>query len=339
MSHRNTHNSPKKRKSPPISTFSPLHPKAQQNRHFRHPQNTLPHLQKAPQVKQRQSDKKRDQPPHFSRNLHFSVSPQKNNKTARNIQQNRRRSDPIHPHRAPQLKQSEKIRRFPIKHRKITPYTSTTMDWEKIRNLMLEVKDGMEEQRKNYKKIGEIIGEMKADVKAQVAHTPSTPSPIALQPSYSSVSTQTTPHAVPQPSYTSISTQTEPLTEIVEIATPVSTSLPVTRSPPPTSVLAPILPPPSSLLPIIPTILVSPPISESRSGSTTLSRPQPSPNRLDTLRPRPYPTSQLRPQPEPPPGDGPMSRVHRGRRIVLPRLGIGLLNKMALVSSINFIKF
>src|SRR5882757_2089647 len=318
MSHRNTHNSPKKRKSPPISTFSPLHPKAQQNRHFRHPQNTLPHLQKAPQVKQRQSDKKRDQPPHFSRNLHFSVSPQKNNKTARNIQQNRRRSDPIHPHRAPQLKQSEKIRRFPIKHRRITPYTSTTMDWEKIRNLMLEVKDGMEEQRKNYKKIGEIIGEMKADVKAQVAHTPSTPSPTTLQPSYISVSTQTAPLVIPQPSYTSISTQTEPLTEIIEIATLVPTNTPssfITQAPPP-SVLAPILPPPL-LLPIIPTILVSVPISESPSGLTTSSRPQASPNRLDTLRPRPYPMSRLRPQPEPPPGDGPTSRVRRGRRTLM----------------------
>ena len=321
MSHRNTHNPPKKRKPPPISTFSPLHPKTQQNQHLRHPQNTLPHLQKAPQAKQRQSDKKRDQPPHFSLNSHFSVNPPKNNETGRNLHRNRQHSNPVHSQSTPQVKQGRNNRKFPAKHRQITPYPSTTMDWEKIRNLLLEVKDDLEERRKITKGvaeiIGEMIGEMRADLKTQVPPTLSTPSPIALQPSYSSVSTQTTPHAVPQPSYTSISTQTEPLTEIVEIATPVSTSLPITRSPPPTSVVAPILPPPSSLLPIIPTILVSPPISESRSGLTTLSRPQPSPNRLDTLRPRPYPTSRLRPQPEPPPGDGPTSRVRRGRRTLM----------------------
>ena len=175
----------------------------------------------------------------------------------------------------------------------------------------------MEEQRKNYKKIGEIIGEMKADLKAQVAHTPSTPSPTTLQPSYSSVSTQTAPPVVPQPSYMSISTQTEPIAEIFEIATPVSTSLPITRSPPPTSSLGPILLPPSSILPIIQTILISAPISEFPSGSTTSSRPQASPNRLDTLQPRPYLTLRLRPQPEPPPGDGRTSQVRRGRRTLM----------------------
>src|SRR5882757_2393972 len=335
MSHRNTHNPPKKRKSPPISTFSPLHPKAQQNQHLRHPQNTLPHPQKAPQAKRTKNDENQTKNQPFSVS---SVSPPPHNQNSSNPCRNRLQTNLVHPPKVQQAKQRQsnrkrdqpphfsvfppqKNRKFPAKHRQITPYPSTTMDWEKIRNLLLEVKDDLEERRKITKGvaeiIGEMIGEMRADLKTQVPPTLSTPSPIALQPSYSSVSTQTTPHAVPQPSYTSISTQTEPLTEIVEIATPVSTSLPVTRSPPPISVLAPILPPPSSLLPIIPTILVSPPISESWSGSTTLSRPQPSPNRLDTLRRQPYPTSRLRPQPEPPPGDGPTSRVRRGRRTLM----------------------
>src|SRR5882757_10850114 len=276
MSHRNTPNPPKKRKSPPISTFSPPNPKAQQNRHLYHPQNTLTHPQKAPQAKKTQNNRNRTKNQPFSVS---SVSPPLDNQNPPNLRRSRLQTNLVHPPKVQQVKQRQSNRKrdqpphlslishfsasppqnnrkFLAKHRQITPYPSTTMDWEKIRNLMLEVKDGMEEQRKNYKKIGEIIGEMKADLKAQVAHTPSTPSPTTLQPSYSSVSTQTAPPVVPQPSYMSISTQTEPITEIFEITTPVSTSLPVTQSPPPTSSLGPILLLPSSILPIIQTILV-----------------------------------------------------------------------------------
>ncbi|KAF8815379.1 hypothetical protein BYT27DRAFT_7249266 [Phlegmacium glaucopus] len=143
-------------------------------------------------------------------------------------------------------------------------------------------------------------------------HTPSTSFPTIPQPSYTSVSTRTTPPVVCQPSYTSISTQTEPLTEIFEIATPVPPAIqpPPTPTPTPTSCLGPIPPPPPPLLPTSFLTPVSEPISESPLGSTTFSRPQASSNRLATLQPRPYPPSQSRPEPEPPPIHGPTSQVH-----------------------------
>jgi hypothetical protein len=375
-------NSPKKRKSPHTSTFSPPDPKAQLNRHLHHPQITLPRPQKVPRLKRTQNDEKRtknrvfsvssispppdhqkssnlrrnrlETDPHHSQKVShvkrkqrdekrtqtlpfspfstFSVSPPPDNETRQNLHRNRRRSDPRYPQKVPQVKRKENNRKIPPKRRQLTHHwhTTSTMDQlTHIRNLVLKVKSINEEQIKSCGELAKTLAEMRADLKAKgtmanssssniilpVPHTPSIPSPTIPQPSYISISSQTTPPVVHQPSYTSVSIQTEPLTEIFEIATPTFTNTPIAQSPPtPTLSLDPMPLPP--LLPTSPLIRVSAPISESLSGSSILPRLQARSNRLATfkLRPQPYPTSQLRPEPEPPPGHGPTNRVRRGRR-------------------------
>ena len=71
-SHRNTKITQKSKNHPHISTFSPPIPKAQQNRHLYHPQNTLPCPQNAPQVTWTKNDKKQTCSSHFSV---ISISP------------------------------------------------------------------------------------------------------------------------------------------------------------------------------------------------------------------------------------------------------------------------
>jgi len=279
-------------------------------------------------VKRRQRDEKRAQTSHFSLISTFSVSPQPDNEIGPNLRRNQTRSVPTHSQKVSQVKRNENNRKFPPKHRQLTPYTTSTMDFqlglEHLRNLVLEFKASSEER---LDRMDMLLGKIQAkgmtansssNTIPPLPHSPSTPSPIIPRPSYTSVSTQVTPPVVHQPSYASISIQTEPFTEIFETTIPISTntsSPPVVQPPPtPTSSLGHIPTPSLRCQPPPSLILVSVPILESPSGSTTPTRRHASSNRLETLRPRPYPPSQIRPQPEPPPVDGSMSRVRRGRR-------------------------
>jgi hypothetical protein len=126
------------------------------------------HLQKAPQVNRKQHDKKRAQTTPFS---HLSVSPPPDNQNRRNIHQNRRRRDLLHPQTLTQVKRKENNRKFPLRHRQLTPSGNTSkMDpavLEEMRKLVLEVKAISEEKTKILKRMEKIIGEMKTDLKAK----------------------------------------------------------------------------------------------------------------------------------------------------------------------------
>src|ERR1700761_4826789 len=111
---------PKKRNPPHISTFSPPISKAQPNRHLYHPQNTLPHPQKAPRSKRTQNDENRTKIRIFSAP---SISPLLDNKIGPNLRWNRTRSVPIHTQKVPQVKRKEKNRKIPPKRRQLAPYT------------------------------------------------------------------------------------------------------------------------------------------------------------------------------------------------------------------------
>ena len=120
MSHRNIKNPSKKLNPPHTLLCSPQIPKAQPNRHLYHPQNTLPHLQKAPWLKRTQNNENKTNFRIFSVS---AISPHLDNRIGPNFHWNRTRSVATHTQKVPQVKWNENNRKMSQKHCHITPCT------------------------------------------------------------------------------------------------------------------------------------------------------------------------------------------------------------------------